>query len=215
MIRFFESFLNNMKASFQRIAGATRGEMSVEELQSDAWIAASEIGEKRGREIDFTDPGDQNLLLGALHIRNVRRPEKNMRYAARIDQTWEGDEGEMNAWVNRLSADDAADPLISLIQQESRLDEDGMLIASYSQAAAYVMVFAHFKNSCEDVCAYLAISKRTLSQRIQQSANTVRVQRSLFDRIVRIPVDFMPSRGYVYPARLKDERGVQQWGWTF
>lgn len=215
MIRLFQLFLSNMKASFRRIARATKSEMSIEELQSDAWIAAHEIGEKRGREIDFTNPDDQKLLLGALHIRNVRRPEKNMRYAARIDQSQEGEEGEVNSWANRLRADDASEPLTSLERQESARDEGKMLIESYSQAAAYVALFVRFKNNREDVCAYLVISKDTLSRRVNFAAKTVRLQRSLFDRIVRIPADFMPPRGRAYPTRIEEKRESWQWAWTF
>ena len=215
MFRLFEAFLNRMKASFGRIVKATKEEMSLEDLQSDAWIAAHEIGEKRGREIDFADPDDQKLLLGALHIRNVRRPEKNIRYAARIDQSREGEEGEVNSWVNRLRADDASEPLTFLERRESARDESKMLMESYSQAAAYVALFVRFENNRENVCAYLVISGDTLSRRVDFAAATVRRQRSLFDRIERIPADFMPPRGYAYPARIEASREAGQCSWAF
>ena len=116
---------------------------------------ARNIGERQQREIDFNDIQDEQLILGALNIEYVKRGTKNVRYAVSIDQSYDGDEGEINPWTNRLIAQETADPIISLMQLELAIDEKTLLANSYSQAAAYVRVCAHFKNYRDQVCAYL------------------------------------------------------------
>jgi hypothetical protein len=101
MFRFFQSFLNKMKASFRRIARATKNELTTEDLQQEAWIVADEISKKRGREIDFSDPEDQDLVIRAVNHRNVKRGDWQMRKSVRIDQDAEDDESAIK-WSERL-----------------------------------------------------------------------------------------------------------------
>lgn len=95
MFRFFEPFLHKMKTSFQRIARATKHEATAEDLQQEAWLIAHEIGSKRGREIDFSDPADQDLIIRAVSHRNVKRGDWKMRKSVRIDEDREGEDGAM------------------------------------------------------------------------------------------------------------------------
>lgn len=215
MLHLFQSFLSKVQSSLQRISRATKNEVSVEELQSDAWIAKSEIEQKRGREIDFADPKDQQLILGALHIRNVRRPEKNVRYAARTDANPLDDDGNPAGWTGQLHADEAADPLVTLMLRESAIDPENMLANSYSQASAYVQIFRHFKGSRGRVCSHLVISDCTLGRRVSSAADSVRVQDSMFDRIERIPSDFLPPLGKQYATKIENRRATDQWAWDF
>lgn len=215
MFEFFQSFLTKFRSNLQRIARATESEVCVEELQSDAWLAADEIGKRRGRDIDFSDPKDQQIILGALNIRNVKRPEKNIRHALRTDATYSNDDGEQCNWADRFYVDEEPDPLDLLLLRESAIDPAVMLANSYSEAAAYVVVFTHFRNSCQAVCAHLVITKPTLTKRVATAADTVREQPSLFDHIERIHSNFMPLRGKKYITRIEEQRGANQWCWEF
>ena len=215
MLKLFQSFLTTMKSRLQRIARATKNEVSVEDLHGDAWIAADEIGKKRGREIDFADPKDQKLILGALNIRNVKRPEKNVRYAARTDATPADEDGNPAGWTDRLHADEAADPLVTLLLREGYVDPEIMLANSYSQASAYIRAIRNFQGSKERVCAHLAISESGFRRRVSFAAGTVRVQPSMFDRVERIPANFMPQQGRAYVATIEDKREAGQWAWSF
>jgi hypothetical protein len=47
------------------------------------------------------------------------------------------------------------------------------------------------------------------------AADSVRVQPSMFDRIERIPVDFIPMAGREYTAKTEDNRGVNQCAYDF
>lgn len=212
MYRIFESFRLKMKARFRSISRATRNQVSPEELESDSWLAADEIGKRRGKAIDFSDPADAELIMGAVHVRNVKRPEKNLQYASSIDEAYEG---ETNVWLHHLQADEATDPLVALLLRESTPNAESMLAASYSQAVAYVMTFVHFKNSRQDVCDYLVISDGTLTRRITSAATSVKIQPSLFDRIESIAETFRPKRGRQYAIKIQQQYSGTQLGWEF
>jgi hypothetical protein len=51
--------------------------------------------------------------------------------------------------------------------------------------------------------------------RLATAANTMKIHPSMFDRIERIPADFIPLKGKAYIATIQDERGVQQCAWEF
>ena len=214
MYKFFELFLNKMRASFRNIAKATKHEMTVDDLKSDAWIVAHEISQRRGRTIDFSDPDDASLIIRAVNVRNVKCGDWKMRSAVRMNRPDDGDDNVVD-WSERLAASASSDPLVSMLQQESALDSQEILTSSYSQAAAYVIVLAHFNNEKEDVCTYLAISRKVLATRVTSAANSVRVQSSLFDRIERMGVRFMPPPGWQYPVIVDGPVAGSQWGWEF
>lgn len=214
MIKLFQSFLAKMKAGFLRISRATKNEMTVDDLHNDAWVIALEIGDRRGRPIDFSDPEDQELVMKAVNVQNVRRGDWNMRRSVRIDQEPERDENG-DKWVERLPAHVSSDPLVALLAQESAIDTDAMLAASYSQATAYAITFHNFRSDRQKICTYLVISDGMLVRRVNAAADTVRLQPSMFDRIERIPSSFMPLRGREYVTATEDRREVGQWAWDF
>lgn len=207
-----------MSSQLRRIGYATKSGLSAKDLHSDVWIVASEIGEKRGSEIDFSNMEDQELILSKLYSLTRRQTDGHLRSAVRIDQDIEGEEGAIN-WSDRLPASAASDPLISLLEQEAArevaLSSAAILKSSYSEAAAYVIVLAHFNNEREDVCTYLAISNGTLYRRVASAENRVRVQPSLFDRIERMGARFMPPPGRPYAVRAEAASTATQWGWEF
>jgi hypothetical protein len=213
MLRLFQSFIAKMKAGFHRIAKATRNEMTVDDLHNDAWIIALDIGERRGRPIDFADPADQDLVMRSVNLQNVRRGDWNMRRSVRIDQEPKSDEGLK--WVERLPARASSDPLVFLLARESARDIDGLLAASYSQATAYAITFSNLKNNRRTICKYLAVSDGALTRRAAGAADTMKRQSSIFDRIERVPSTFMPLRGQHYAAKTADMRESRQGIWTF
>lgn len=214
MIKLFQSFLTTMKAKFNRISKATKNEKEVEDLHNDAYVLALDIGDRRGRPVDLSDPEDQDLVMRELYLENVKRADFRMRYAVRIDEEPEG-EGPGISWVERLPAAASSDPLISLLAQESAVDVEAKLAERYSQATAYAITFGNFKNDRQKVCAHLVISDWALYRRVTSAIHTVKVQPSMFDRVERIPADFMPLQGKAYVAAGKDKREAGQWAWSF
>src|SRR5476649_1732589 len=214
MHRFFSLFLEKMKGSFRRIAKATRHEVTEGDLQSDAWVMAHEISERRGRPIDFSDPADQDLVIRTVNLNNVRRGDWHMRKSVRIDEERETEDGTVK-WSEKLVAASTADPLKFLLKREAARANDAKFAASYSQAAAYVRVFAHFKYDRREVCAYLVVAESTLARREVVAAAVVAVQPSLFDGIHRIGPRFLPPPGRTYAAHAVRHLGSVQWAWSF
>lgn len=203
-----------MKASFRRIASATRNEKEVGDLHNDAYVLALEIGERRGRHIDFADPDDQDLIMRALYVENVKRGDWKMRRAVRIDQEPE-DEDKGSRLAERLPAHASSDPLVCLIKREAAFDAEALLAASYSQASAYVATFRHFRHDLHRICKHLILSESGLYRRLSFAKETVQIQPSMFDRIERIPADFIPMAGRQYGVKIEESRKADQWAWDF
>lgn len=214
MHKFFNFFLVKMKSSFRRIARAARHEVTEGDLQSDAWVVAHEISERRGHPVDFSEPADQDLVIRAVNLNNVRRGDWHMRKSVRIDEEREGEDGTVK-WSEKLAAASTADPLKFLLKREAARENDVKFAASYSQAAAYVRVFARFKYNRKDVCSHLVVADATLTSRVSAAAAMVAVQPSLFDGIHRIGVKFLPPRGRAYVVQPVLHLGSVQWAWSF
>jgi hypothetical protein len=214
MFHAFELFLKKMKAGFRRISSATKYEMDAEDLQQEAWLIAVEVAKKRGWPVDFSDPDDQNLIMRMVNFRNVKRGDWKMRRSIRIDEEQREDD-TLPKWSERLPAVASSDPLVALLHRESALDAETLVAESYSQAAAYFVVFFNFKNSMDEICAYLAISIHALRYRLKVANHVVRAQPSLFDRIEEIRSDFMPAPGKEYLSKVENARIGTQWSWKF
>jgi hypothetical protein len=214
MYLFFEEFAKKMMASFRRIVKAAKHDVTEEDLKQDAWVLAQDIGTRRGREVDFSDPADQDLIIRAVNKQNVERGDWQMRNAVRIVS--ESEDGEsMQSLVEQLPAQASSDPLISILLRESAHKAETILMNSYSQAVAYVRAFANFRNNRQEICAYLVISDGTLNRRIGTAAETFRLQPSLFDCIERISKDFIPRHGKQYAAIIAQHLSGSQWAWEF
>jgi hypothetical protein len=214
MYQLFETFIKGALANLRRIARATRNEKTVDDLQQDAFLIACEIAEKRGYEIDFSDEADQSLVLSYLNHRSVKRGDWKFRRAERIDATQIDDDGEMANWFRNLAAPLSSDPLVQLEARQSPSQLETILATSYSQAAAYLVILAHF-GDLKTIAAYLAVTIGALNTRFGRASEVVKTQPSLFDRIEKIPVSFLPKQRFPYPAKIEDSRNYEQWGWDF
>lgn len=197
VIELFQAFVAEMKARFSRLAGATRKQKDIGDLHNDAIVFALEIGERRGRPVDFSDPVDRDLVMRHLYLENVKRGDWKMRYAARIDHAPDGNE-ESQTLGERLPAAASSDPLVSLLLSESAVEAEAMLAASYSQASAYVITFRNFHYDRQRICSHLILSESGLNRRLSFARETVKVQPSMFDRIERVDPNFMPMPGKAY-----------------
>lgn len=215
MPHIFADFTAKMASSFSRISYATKGEVSVKDLYGEAWIVGIEISEKRGYEIDFSDPADQDLVMSHLYVIHIRRGDWNMRSSVRIDQDNDNDDGTAPRWSERLPASDTSDPLVSLLRREAAAQDREKLANSYSQAAAYVAAFVHFKYDRRQMAEYLLIADATLQNRVDLAAAVVTIQPSLFDGRVRIPRRFQPLPGKAYAKQAVTHLGSVQWAWCF
>lgn len=197
----FESvFLPNRHMDFLRLARGTKGEMSADDFRSESFLMAIKIAERQNRALNFACPLDQDLILGALYNKFVRRLDRIYRTALRVDQQEEHEDG--SSWFLQLPGSASLDPLIALVQKEEKLTVAKILQSSFSQASAYVVVFFNFDDDRERIASYFAIVKRTLKRRMNRADEVVRRQASLFDKKEKIRKSFMPRPGKICSPKL-------------
>lgn len=197
MYQQFKKFLADKIADFRRIVRQARGQVELEDLQSSAWIVATEMGEKRKSEIDLSNKQDQEEILATLYSQSVRGG-KSIRYAASLDQAIDCGEDTLPSLAETLPGPENSDPLKALLHIEqcrhTEAANDLVLATTFSQAAAYAISLDKFAD-LDSLSIYLAISSMTLTQRISRATFSLRVQDSMFDGIERIPQSFMPKQG--------------------
>lgn len=211
---FFDSFAKEKAADFRRIAARTKGEMTAGDLLNEAWLIALEIAEKRGRYVDFSDPDEQNLVLSWLRVKFVWRGDWAYRTAFRLDGSFDGDENA-EKWIERLPADALSEPQNQLELWEAIEADEHALASSYSQAAAYLIVFAHFDDDRRLAAIYLFVTCGTLDRRFNRAVETVRTQHSLFDGIETVDDAFMALPGRQYIKRIEQFEMISQPAFEF
>lgn len=193
MFKVFSAFLKDAASRFNRIARGLRGQIKPSDLHADAWMLAAEIGEKRGKEIDFSDTADQELVMNRVFWNVKNQRDWRLASAFSIDDDQEG----RTSWADRLAAPISSAPLEILLQREASAVTDAIVAASYSQAKAYNVSLANFKSDRARLCAHLLITVRTLDLRMNSAYEIVRRQHSLFNGHQVIASDFIPLAGQV------------------
>lgn len=204
----FERFLVARRGDLKRIAARTQGELSADDLASEAWLIAIEIGVKRDWPFDFDDEDDQDTLFAWMHNRFVKYADKAVRFAVKLDRDWEDESGESmgSALARLLTGPLDSDPQVRRQLHEERDDLLAIVRYSYSEAAAYLLLLMRLDWHMEDLAALLWISVGAARQRLRVSGLRARVQPSLFDGIETIDPDFIAwrrvrgARRFVEPA---------------
>ena len=89
----FDRFRTKRRSDLSRIARATRGEYTADDLTSESWILADTIASRRGWEFDWDSEDDQETILGWMHSEFVRFADKSVRFAVKLDKDWDNDDG--------------------------------------------------------------------------------------------------------------------------
>lgn len=194
---FFEHLIAPMLKHLRQIAGLTRGEQSVDDLKSHAWIIAEEIKAERGADIEPDDEEVQATIVARLHRMFGRFVNRAMRFAVRLDQENRDDNGDFreNSISARLAASQTYEPEVALQLAEDAAETARIIHAQFSEAVAYYHVFDQFDGDSTTVARYLAIQAETLKTRIARADIAARHQPSVFDGVASIPPDFQPRRG--------------------
>lgn len=191
-----------MASTFRRIAYATKHEFTAQDLNSDAWLIGEKIAIKRGTPIDYSSLEDRDIIIRRLYKHAMRGCDWKLYRAVRIDD----DSSDAIRWSERLPAAASSDPLIELLRREHGQDDEERLVASYSQATAYVRTLENFAYDLDKVCRHLAMSTNVLGNRIRFAVLTVAAQHSLFDGKARIAKRFRPRCGYKPAPKAVDVR---------
>ena len=192
----FHTFLETRRGDLRRIAAQTRGELSADELASESWLMAIEIGQRRQWPFDFADEDDQDTLFAWMHNRFVKYAEKAVRYAIKLDRDWDNEDGERaGATLARLlTAPLQSDPQVAQQVHEEQHELFAIVRHSYSEAAAYVLLLIRVDWHIEDLATMLWVGISTLRQRLKKAGLHARVQPSLFDGVDVIDSDFIPRQ---------------------
>lgn len=201
----FDRFRTNRRSDLARIARATGGEHTADDLLSESWIVAAQIEHRRGWAFDWDSEEDQDTLLGWLHCEVVRYADKSVRYAVKLDQGWDDDESERtgNALAKMLTAPPESDPSLRRQAHDDSFELLAVVQRSYSQASAFAVMLVRLEWDWADLAKQLWIGVPALRDRVRAAGLLVRVQPSVFDGVERIPADFEPQAKRKPPRQLR------------
>jgi hypothetical protein len=194
---FFERLIAPMLKHLRHIAALTRGEHTVDDLKSEAWIIAEEIKAERSGAVEPEDADLQATVVARLHKLFGRFVNRAMRFAVRLDQEEHDDDGDVreNAISARLTASPSDEPEVALQLAQEAVEAARVIHAQFSEAVAYYHVFDQFDGDSGALAQYFAIRPTTLGARLARAEATARRQPSAFDGIASIPSSFRPRRG--------------------
>ena len=205
---FFAKLIPAILPDLARIAKQSRGEMTVDDLQGEAWILADKLSRDPDPQPDLADRDFQQQILARLFNRFVRYADKRLRFAVRLDEQSEDDDGgtHENWFAATLSAPEANEPHRMLETYEEESQQDKTVLGRFAEAVAYLRVFANMANDLTAIANHLAISNATLRKRLERAEQTMEFQPSLFDGVTQIHEGFLP------PASRRKPRIVQAAG---
>lgn len=214
----YQAFIIQRRCDLRRIAGQTRGEHALEDVETEAWLIAERIAAKRGFAINFSQRSDQEQVLAWLHNRLVKYADKQLRYAVKLDKDWDTEDAEsaVHSMARLLAAPETFDPAVQLLRREEEPDPILLTRHSYSQASAYVILLCRFDWDAEDLAAHLRIVLQTLLARLRWFGAWTRWQASLFDGVQTIALDFEPMKARALTPSVRELADAElQRAWPF
>lgn len=202
----YQAFIIQRRAELRRIAGRTRGEHALEDVETEAWVIAERIAAKRGFAINFSHRSDQEQVLAWLHNHFVKYADKQLRYAVKLDKDWDKEDADsaVHSMARLLAAPEAFDPAVLLLRREDGPDPIVLTQHSYSQASAYIILLCRFDWDAEELAAHLRIVVQTLLARLRWFGAWTRRQASLFDGLQTIALDFEPTKARMFAPRMRE-----------
>lgn len=188
MLEVIAAFLSKVASRLSGIARSTKSGLTAKDLHGDVWIAASDIGARRGSPIDLRDPADQELVLSRVYSQVRKQRDWRLHFAESLDV----DVAEGVRLSERIGEKTSMDPVAVFDRQASMADHAHQLKRSHSQATAYVIALRNFDNDKPRLAMHLAISAGTLGARMDRAFEVVERQHSVLDGLDMIKDDFMP-----------------------
>lgn len=200
----FDLFLAQRASDLKQISHRTHGEQTPEDVGQSAWLIADEIAKRRGHEVDFADPADQEVVLRWLHSEFVGFSEQKIRNAFALDREREKADDRPDDSQPWFTAPPESDPLVYLLQREEVTEcRDVQRRLGYSQASTYILLIFRFGGDLPALSTYLVVSRRAFIKRVRGAVAHVKAQPSLFDGIEFLDPDYLPR-----PARRRPPRVV-------
>lgn len=211
----FLEFCEARQSDLRRIARQSR-EFCFDDMQGEAWLIAERIALRRGRAVDFADNADQETILSWLYRELVTFAEKAVRFAVRLDRDWDREDSAGSMLSRMLAAPAHSDPFARMMDEQAQCEVLESLQASYSQAAAYVILLDRFNWEMTALAEHLRIVLATLRSRIAWSCRHMKIQPSLFDRVQAMASDFVPTQARLFATPTSPaEAPTVQMAWDF
>lgn len=206
---FFVRLISPMLDQLRRIAHGTRGEQSVDDLKTEAWIAAQDVLSEFGDLVEPDDERLQSAVLSKLRKAFGKFVNRKMRFAVQLDHEQVGDGGEFlpNSVSASLTGPESYEPEVALTLKEDHAALELGLSERFSEAVAYLRTLSHFDQDKQVIANYLAIPTSTLETRLRRAENVAATQPSVFDGVEAIPLNFLPRRGQVQLMSRRTRRG--------
>jgi hypothetical protein len=210
--RFFKERIGFVR----KVQKERKGDIEPEEIESEAWLVASDIASKRDRPFDFANPDDQAHLLGSLFNKLVKFTEKHFRTATSLSV--DDDDTEQPSYgyflARTLSAPAGSDPQ----HVGEPTDRDALIEAatrSYTEASAYVFLLDRFHWQRRTLAEHLRIALETLRFRVERAGRRALHEPSLFDDVCQIDPDFQEAIGRGRMNHIQTRQSGQQFEWVF
>jgi hypothetical protein len=153
----FDEFVVQRRKNLARIARHTFGEYEFSDVAGEAYLMAADIGQRRGRAIDWSCRADQEQVLAYLYQKLVRYQERTVRFAIRLDKSDDDESSDfVHPLVRTLASDGGRDPLAIVLERENHRPSRAEL--RYCLATAYIRLLQHFDNRMVSVANHLLIS---------------------------------------------------------
>lgn len=191
----YKAFCIQRKKDLQRIARHSCGAHDLSDVEIEAWLMAEHMQNVKAIRIDWKNTQDQNLLLSYLYQHLLRYTERHLQFAIRLDHgIGDGMEDEPHPLLNKLAADNEADPLASLSAREEALQTElREPNCHHSLASAYVHLLRHFDNKMSEVANHLLISLSYCYRRYAQVLLLTELQ-------ISIPIHCAVSERLFFPG---------------
>lgn len=179
----FESitaFLQCHERQVARILFHAHGQLSHDDLASQAWLCAHDLCDELARLLDLTDEQDAALLMQALR-RAADRQTRAAKHEWSLDKPV-NDEADASAFVDYLVSDDGAHALTFLLDMEEAADaspEMELPDAYHSESAAWHWLALRFGNRTRDIAHFLLISASWCRKRRRRAYRHLASQREL------------------------------------
>lgn len=209
-----EIFLRDCVKDLKRIARATNGDASLDDVKSEAWLMAHDLA-GRGDPLDLASADGQDSMLRKLYGKLVMRMQTCIGFARRLDKDWDQSNEDAGLRLcDTLAGPKESDPLHALEQHEMPADLESTIRCSYSQATAYAICLYQWPDP-NSLAVYLCIRVETLSSRVRYWGDWIKCQPSLFDGVERMSLDFAPLHGVLVAPKVDIAYDERQAVWLF
>ncbi len=209
---FYAELIPPLLGRLRYLVSVSCGEQTLDDLKTEAWLAAYDICEEGSVEFEPSDETFQQAIFFRLMKKFGRYANREMRFAVRLDEVNTSHDGDSveNSVARMLAAPRAYEPETVLVDAELH-EEQKVRLSRYTEAIVYLGVLDLFDGDLGAIARHLMLSISTIRRRLSRAAAFAERQVSLFDGIEPVRDDFVPERGRF---RHIAYRYAKQWMWV-